>query len=323
MEGLIGKRAKLSGFARFCLRAPPRTRLVAAMPQTGRGRGDVMRGVLSRVLWPLLACGALIPIYLGMKTGHGVLAFNISYLGLALTVALLERAMPHEKGWLANDGQMGADLAHTVLSKGIAQIVVVTIVFMGIAEWVRPAGGPLWPQMWPFIVQVALGLVVVEAGLYWKHRLAHEWRWLWRFHAVHHSVTRLWFFNTGRFHVVDTLTGLLVGIPVLLLLGAPQPVLLMVSAVTAVAGMLTHCNIEMRCGPFNRIFNTPELHRWHHSKILDEGNRNYGENLMLFDMIFGTYINPRRRPPADIGIAHPMPANFTAQLKVPFTRAPL
>ncbi|MCF8469793.1 MAG: sterol desaturase family protein [Parvibaculum sp.] len=283
-----------------------------------------MRVILSRVLWPLLFCGALIPIYLGMKTGHGVLAFNISYLGLALAIALLERAMPHEKGWLANDGQMGPDLAHTVLSKGIAQIVVITIVFMGIAEWARPAGGPLWPQAWPLIAQVALGLVIVEAGLYWKHRLAHEWPWLWRFHAVHHSVTRLWFFNTGRFHAVDTLTGLLVGIPVLLLLGAPQPVLLMVSAVTAVVGMLTHCNIEMRCGPLNRLFNTPELHRWHHSKILDEGNRNYGENLMLFDMIFGTYINPRRRrPPADIGIAHPMPVDFIGQLKVPFTRAPL
>ncbi|HCX67158.1 MAG TPA: sterol desaturase, partial [Rhodobiaceae bacterium] len=37
----------------------------------------------------------------------------------------------------------------------------------------------------------------------------------------------------------------------------------MVSAVTAVLGILTHCNIEMRCGPLNYVFNTPELHRWH------------------------------------------------------------
>lgn len=282
-----------------------------------------MRDFLSRLLWPLIALGALTPIYLGMMAGHGVLAFNIAYLSLALCIALLERAMPHERLWLANDGQMGPDLAHTVLSKGIAQVIVTVIVFMGIAEWLKPNGEPLWPETGPLLAQIALGLVVVEAGLYWKHRLAHEWPWLWRFHAVHHSVTRLWFFNTGRFHVVDTATGLLVGMPVLLLLGAPQPVLLMVSAVTAVIGMLTHCNIEMRCGPLNYIFNTPELHRWHHSKVLDEGNRNYGENLMLFDMIFGTYINPPRRPPADIGIDAPMPPNFLGQLKAPFTRAPL
>jgi sterol desaturase/sphingolipid hydroxylase (fatty acid hydroxylase superfamily) len=231
--------------------------------------------------------------------------------------------MPHERLWLANDGQMGPDLAHTLLNKGMAQVIVVMILVMGIAKWLEPSGGPLWPETWPLAAQIALGLVVVEAGLYWKHRLAHEWRWLWRFHAVHHSVTRLWFFNTGRFHVVDTATGLLVGMPVLLLLGAPQPTLLMVSAVTAVVGILTHCNVEMRCGPLNYVFNTPELHRWHHSKVPDEGNRNYGENLMLFDMIFGTYINPPRRPPADIGIEAPMPPDFLGQLKAPFTRAPL
>ncbi|MEX0838801.1 MAG: sterol desaturase family protein [Parvibaculum sp.] len=282
-----------------------------------------MRKLSACLLWPVLAGGSLLLIYAGMEAGHGVLAFNLTYLGLALTIALLERVSPHEKSWLANDGQMGPDLAHTLLNKGVAQVAVTVVVFMEFADFVKPLDSPWWPETWPLAAQVAFGLIIVEAGLYWKHRLAHEWPWLWRFHAVHHSVTRLWFFNTGRFHLVDTVTGLLVGIPVLLALGAPPPVLLMVSAVTAVVGILTHCNIEMRCGPLNYVFNTPELHRWHHSMKPDEGNRNYGENLMIFDMIFGTYINPRRRPPTDIGIAHPMPEDFIGQIKAPFTRAPL
>jgi sterol desaturase/sphingolipid hydroxylase (fatty acid hydroxylase superfamily) len=111
--------------------------------------------------------------------------------------------------------------------------------------------------------------------------------------------------------------------PVLLLLGAPRDVLLLVSAVTAIIGMLTHCNVEMRCGPLNYVFNTPCLHRWHHSKVLHEGNRNYGENIVIFDILFGTYFNEDRRPPVDIGITHPMPASFWEQLKVPFTKQPL
>lgn len=262
-------------------------------------------------------------IYLGMRTGHDVLVFNLTYLGFALTVALIERVMPHEAQWLENDGQMGPDLAHTVLNKGLAQVIITVVTFMGIADWLAPTGPGIWPETLPLLVQLALGLAIVEFGLYWKHRLAHEWPWLWRFHAVHHSVTRLWFFNTGRFHVVDTVTGLAVGMPVLLLLGAPKDVLLLVSAATAIIGMLTHCNIEMRCGPLNYVFNTPELHRWHHSKDLSEGNRNYGENLMLFDQIFGTYYNSPRRPPVDIGIGHPMPPTFFGQLKIPFTGAPL
>jgi sterol desaturase/sphingolipid hydroxylase (fatty acid hydroxylase superfamily) len=56
---------------------------------------------------------------------------------------------------------------------------------------------------------------------------------------------------------------------------------------------------------------------------LEEGNRNYGENLMLFDLLFRTFHNPPRRPPADIGIRHPMPETFLRQLQIPFTRQPL
>jgi sterol desaturase/sphingolipid hydroxylase (fatty acid hydroxylase superfamily) len=290
---------------------------------TDHGEEAAMRRVLSYLWWPLLFTASAGATYAGLVNGAAVLAFNIAYAGLAISIAVLERVMPHERAWLKNDGQVVPDIAHTLLSKSVAQVLVVAITFMGIAEFASPSAGALWPGALPFLVQVALGLVLVEFALYWKHRLAHEWYPLWRFHAVHHSVTRLWFLNTGRFHLVDTLTGLAVSIPVLLLLGAPKDVMIMVSAVTAVVGILTHANVEMRCSWLNYVFNTPELHRWHHSKIAAEGNKNYGENLMLFDQLFGSYFNSARRPPADIGINHPMPPTFWGQLKVPFTRAPL
>ncbi len=282
-----------------------------------------MRRVLSYVWWPALFGASTAATYWGVANGMTVVVFNATYLTLAFAIAVLERVMPHEKAWLANDGQIFPDIAHTVLNKAVAQALVISITFLGIAELASPGGGAWWPSSLPVVLQVVLGLVLLEFGLYWKHRLAHEWPPLWRFHAVHHSVTRLWFLNTGRFHLVDTLSGLAFGIPVLLVLGAPQDVMIMVSAITAIVGILTHSNVEMRCGWLNFVFNTPELHRWHHSKVLAEGNRNYGENLMLFDLLFATYFNAARRPPADIGIRHPMPATFLGQLAVPFTRAPL
>lgn len=63
----------------------------------------------------------------------------------------------------------------------------------------------LWPSQLPMVVQVTLALMIAEFGLYWAHRIAHETVFFWRFHALHHSVVRLWVVNTGRFHVADSL----------------------------------------------------------------------------------------------------------------------
>ena len=282
-----------------------------------------MRRSLSYVLWPALLVLSIGLVYAGMRLGHPILAFNLTYLVLAAVLGVLERIMPHSRAWLRNDGQIGVDLLHTLLNKGVAQIVITVAVFSGIADWLSLGGGGIWPATWPLALQTVLGLLIVEGGLYWKHRLSHEAPLLWRFHAVHHSMTRLWFFNTGKFHLVDTVTGLAVGMPVLLLFGATQDVMILVSAITAIIGMLTHCNVEMRCGPLNYVFNTPALHRWHHSKVPHEGNRNYGENLMLLDLIFGTFYLPAHRPPLDIGIRYPMPPTFLGQLKAPFIARPL
>ncbi len=226
--------------------------------------------------------------------------------------------MPYERAWSKSDGQIWPDLGHTLVSKGIVQVVAATIVAMGIAQAVDAEGSWLWPTEWPLAMQIVLGLFIAEGGLYLAHRIAHAWPRLWCFHAVHHSVERLWIVNTGRFHFVDAMVSILLCQPLLYLAGAPKLIFLWVAAITAFIGILTHCNVEMRTGWLNRIFNTPELHRWHHSRIAAEGNTNFGENLMLFDQIFRTYFLPARRPPVDIGIDSHMPKEFFGQLQLPF-----
>jgi sterol desaturase/sphingolipid hydroxylase (fatty acid hydroxylase superfamily) len=285
----------------------------------GRNEKFVAR-VLSYVLWPAIISACICATGIGIVEGHAALHFNVTYFVLALVLFALERVLPHERTWLANDGQIGADLAHTLLNKVFVQILVVVGVAVGIAEAAAAKGGGLWPTHWPLAMQVILGLVIAEAGLYTAHRLGHEWKPLWRFHAVHHSAPRLWFWNTGRFHLVDTVTSILLSQPLLFLAGAPSDIFIWVTSITAFIGMLTHCNVEMRFGPLNYLFNTPMVHRWHHSRDPREGNTNYGENLMLFDFLLGTFYCPKRRPPADIGIDEPMPASFAGQAAQPFRR---
>jgi len=53
--------------------------------------------------------------------------------------------------------------------------------------------------------------------------------------------------------------------------------------------------------------------------VIEEGNRNYGENLVFMDQIFGTFFYPaERRPPVDIGIPDHMPATLLQQILWPF-----
>ncbi len=269
-------------------------------------------------LWPGLLALCLGTTIYGVRNDSGFLLFNIAYLGLAVVLFFAERALPYERSWLKNDGQIMVDLAHTALSKGVAQVLIVVGAVFGLAENFAESGLNIWPTEWPLLLQVALGLVIIEAGLYTAHRLSHEVPFFWRFHAVHHSATRLSFINTGRFHFVDTAVSIVLSQPLLFLAGAPIEVFKLTSATTAFIGMLTHCNVDMRFGWLSYVFNTPALHRFHHSKDLREGNKNYGENIVLFDLMFGTYYNASYRPPVDIGIDGPMPKNFLGQLAQPF-----
>jgi ornithine lipid hydroxylase len=275
------------------------------------------RRLVAMLAWPLIFSACVAAVAWGMSIGRGPQVFTITYACLALTLFLLERVMPHERAWLGNDGQMLPDLLHTLLSKLFAYYLVVAGGSLGLFEALT-VSQPIWPQHWPLWAQVSLGLVVAEFGFYWAHRFSHEWKWLWPFHAVHHSVRRLWFFNTGRFHMVDTLRSMIFGLPLLFIAGAPEAIFTWVSAITAIIGLLTHCNIDMRTRGMHWVFNTPSLHRWHHSRDLREGNSNYGENLMLWDLIFGTYFDDTRRPPVDIGIAEFMPRSYLGQVFGPF-----
>ena len=294
------------------------------MPIPALARATKLYSILSFTLWPLLCGGGLIGTWLALRSGRPVLWFNMVYLSVALAIGVFERLMPYARTWHEPDGETLNDIAHTMLSKGLVQIVAALGASfpLWLATFAQPllaSGAGIWPSHWPLFPQVALGLFVAEFGLYWAHRLAHERLALWRFHALHHSVVRLWVVNTGRFHIVDSLLKAGLSQIPLYLLGAPLPVYLWIGAVTAFTGLLTHCNIDVRTGWFDRVFSTPRLHRWHHSRRLSEGNTNYGENVVVWAQVFGTYFNPPRPSSIDIGISGEIAQGFLRQLAQPFS----
>lgn len=252
------------------------------------------------------------------------LALVISQVPAFLTLMLLERWVPYHQPWNQSNGDLSVDIRHGLtitITAGLADPLFRAI---GLAVAFGLLGGhslSLWPSEWPVLGQLALALVLGELGQYWVHRMQHEVDFMWRFHALHHSAPRLYWLNAARFHPVDIFLNNLVAIVPLALLGAGEEVLVLWTLFSAVHGIFQHSNIPMRIGPLNWIFSMAELHRWHHSRLVDESNRNYGQNLIVWDIVFGTRFLPaHREPPRDIGLhglsAYPM--SWWAQQMAPF-----
>ena len=94
------------------------------------------------------------------------------------------------------------DLTHLLVNNlfstalGIALVVAALIPVF----WVRNLNivGFLPPA-----VAVSLAAVLVFVGNYWGHRLTHTVPFLWRFHAVHHSIETMDWVAAGRLHPLD------------------------------------------------------------------------------------------------------------------------
>lgn len=243
---------------------------------------------------------------------------------VVLVLLVLERVHPHEASWQHSRGDLRTDILHNLVNLWIPKIYELSFLGGSVAAgaWLSARlSVPLWPRSWPLLGQLLLALIIGELGTYWIHRAMHENPFLWRFHAAHHSASRLYWLNAGRFHPLDLLAQQILSLTPLALLGAGTEILVLHTVFTAVHGLFQHCNVRLRIGPLNWVFSMAELHRWHHSKRIDEANHNYGANLIGWDLVFGSRFAPKdRRPPEDIGIGNlpDFPSGYWAQLLSPF-----
>jgi sterol desaturase/sphingolipid hydroxylase (fatty acid hydroxylase superfamily) len=271
----------------------------------------LVRRALSYLAWPLLVGQSLALTLWAMRTRaiDPEFAATIGALVSGLGCFALERVIPFEPEWRRSKGDVGTDVMHAVLGVAIAPALIrglclaslvrashALAAFAGRAE-------VLWPTRWPLAVQLALALLVSELGGYAVHRAQHRSRRLWPVHAVHHDAPRVYFFNGARLHFGDTAMTLVGAIFPLILLGVGADVLAMVSAIAGAHLPLQHVNADLRFGVLEYVVSAPTVHRWHHSRDPREGESNYGGLLIVWDLVFGTYLNPRdRRPPSDVGL---------------------
>lgn len=137
---------------------------------------------------------------------------------------------------------------------------------------------------------LALCFVLDDLRYYWLHRIAHERRWFWATHVVHHSsqhynlTTALRQTWTG-----DIVNGVLFKTP-LVLIGFHPAMLAFVFGINLIYQFWIHTELIKRMGPFELLFNTPSHHRVHHATNPRYLDANYAGVFIIWDKMFGTFV---------------------------------
>jgi sterol desaturase/sphingolipid hydroxylase (fatty acid hydroxylase superfamily) len=148
--------------------------------------------------------------------------------------------------------------------------------------------GPLW-------LQLIVATLLYEFLRYGIHRVQHIVPFLWELHSYHHSVTDLRASNTFVSHPIDFALRNVLPPVILGYIGFDPAAILFGTGVAATASLMSHCGAGLHATWLNRIFVTPEVHRWHHSAKVPDGHRysvNYGVGIVLWDQLLGTYYLP-------------------------------
>jgi sterol desaturase/sphingolipid hydroxylase (fatty acid hydroxylase superfamily) len=263
---------------------------------------------LTWTLYPVaLVAGVGAAWWLGRLDGlPDAVAVSLPILLVGLGLVVAESAVPHHRRWKPGRRVWLTDLTHSLISSAgvpsLLHALLIGSLYAG-ATWLARWGLDIWPSHTPLAAQLVAALLVAEFGTYWAHRAFHEVGPAWPIHALHHSVEKMHTLAAGRTHPLNVATTFFVGTVPLVLLGAPPDVLALVSVFTAVNGLLQHANIDMRIGPLGWVFAGPDLHHYHHSRVLAESNANYGSNLIVWDVVFGTRHAPLgERPSPAVGL---------------------
>ena len=140
---------------------------------------------------------------------------------------------------------------------------------------------PLW-VMW------LLAFILIDLVFYIYHRLSHRVSFLWAIHMSHHSSQEMNFGVSFR----QAWLGPISKVPffmILPLIGLDPTIVAVAGSMSTLWGIVGHTQIINKLGPLEIFLNTPSHHRVHHGANKQYIDKNYGNLLIIWDKMFGTF----------------------------------
>lgn len=226
--------------------------------------------------------------WIGSETLIRASAFLVVFAFLAVTEVLAPRrrlSVSRIQRWRTNLTMVALNPLSTAL--------VFPLLPIGLAVLASEQNWGLLNQ-WamPYWLKIIIGFLVLDLTVYTQHVLHHALPALWRLHMVHHADLDFDLTTGLRFHPIEIVISMAIKLAAVAALGAPPVAVLIFEVALNATSMFNHSNIRIPIKvdqALRLLVVTPDMHRVHHSVIIQETNSNFGFNLPWWDRLFGTY----------------------------------
>jgi alkylglycerol monooxygenase len=154
---------------------------------------------------------------------------------------------------------------------------------------------PNWLTQTPIWLMWTVILLLDDFFYYWFHRVSHESRLFWNMHVVHHSSDHYNLSVAVRQSWFGGITGWVFYVPIALL-GFPPEMMLAAHGLNLLYQFWIHTQFVPRMGVLEYVLNCPSHHRVHHGVNEQYLDKNYGGILIIWDRMFGSYVDEIEKP---------------------------
>jgi len=249
--------------------------------------------------------------------------FILDLLGSTLVFVVIEKLFPLYRGQTLFRAEWQTDLKHFAVNHFIVGLALLSVNFLlhHLFGWLVSSSFQQAVQHIPFLPQLLLCVLVADLAQYWTHRAYHEVPFLWRFHAVHHSVKTMDWLAGSRQHMLELVVTRVCVLAPLYILGFSEAVMNGYILIVGFQAVFNHANVHLRWGPLKYLLVTPDFHHWHHASDEEAIDRNYAAHYAFLDHLFGTAVKSPKVFPEKYGVVGDyMPDGFVRQQMFPFRR---
>jgi len=144
------------------------------------------------------------------------------------------------------------------------------------------------------LVATLLSLLIFDFFYYWWHRSEHKYPALWAIHKLHHMDPGINVSTDNRHHWLEDVGRIpTIAIPMAILFDLSPAVGGAIGFVFSAWTFFIHANLKLSLGRLSWLFDGPQVHRIHHSRLAEHLDRNFAAFFPIWDVIFGTYYHPR------------------------------